>query len=116
MERKKAIRQQAWQNRNPNEEFRVRTPRGREVLGIVELRLGYGKSRIRCTDGKTRICRVPGSLKRHLWVRPSDVVLVEPWEIEGDRKGDIVHSYTKAQVDWLTRNGFLKSLLEAEEF
>ena len=34
---------------------KVRLPRGREVLGIVETRLGMGKSRISCTDGNTRI-------------------------------------------------------------
>ena len=116
MERKKALRKRSKLAKQGALEFRVRTPRGNEVLGIVEIRLGYGKSRIRCTDGKTRLCRVPGALKRRLWVRPGDIVLVRPWEIEGDKKGDIIHSYTRSQVDWLTRRDFLKDLHEAEEF
>jgi len=94
--------------------FRVRTPRGKEVLGIVEARLGYGKSRIICTDGKTRICRVPGHLKRELWVRPDNIVLVLPWEFEGDAKGDIIYRYTDNQADWLKRQGFLKNLMKQE--
>jgi len=69
---------------------RVRLPKQGEMLGIVEIRLGFGKSRIICADGKTRICRVPGHLKRNLWVRPDNIVIVKPWEYEGDEKGDII--------------------------
>ena len=96
--------------------FRVRLPKGREVLGIVEVRLGFGKSRVICTDGKTRICRVPGHLKRKLWVRPDNIVLVEPWEIEGERKGNIIYKYSENEVDWLKKKGYLKGLIEKEEF
>ncbi len=99
-----------------SEQERVRLPRSKEVIGIVETRLGMGKSRIRCTDGKTRICKVPGAKKRRLWVRPNDVVLVEPWEFEGDKKGNIVYKYRKTQVNWLRGKGHLKDLLEKEEF
>ena len=100
----------------PEEEIRVRLPKKGEVLGVVETRLGFGKSRIICTDGKTRICRVPGALRRRLWVRPDYIVLVRPWEIEGDRKGDILYIYNKNQVNWLKKKGYLKELIEREEF
>ncbi len=96
--------------------FRVRLPRGREVLGIVETRLGFGKSRVKCADGKTRICRVPGALRRQLWVRPDNIVLVEPWEYEGDAKGDILYKYTENQANWLKERGHLKALFEQKEF
>jgi translation initiation factor 1A len=98
------------------EEIRVRLPRRGEVLGIVEIRLGFGKSRVVCSDGKIRICRVPGALKRRLWVRPDTLVLVKPWEFEGDKKGDILYSYKKNQEQWLRRRGYLKNLIEQEEF
>lgn len=97
-------------------EFRVRLPKGKEVLGIVEVRLGMGKSKIRCTDGKVRLCRVPGALKRRLWVRPNDVVIIEPWEYEGDKKGNIIFKYKPTQVNWLKEKGHLKDLVEQEEF
>jgi translation initiation factor 1A len=98
------------------EEIRIRLPKKGEILGVVEIRLGYGKSRVICTDGKTRICRVPGALKRRLWVRPDYIVLVKPWEVEGDRKGDILYIYNKNQTYWLKKNGYLKDLIEQEEF
>jgi translation initiation factor 1A len=87
---------------------RVRTPKPGEILGFVEEMLGAGRFRVKCTDGNTRMCRVSGKFKRRQWVRLGDVVLVEPWTIEGDEKGNIIWKYKKVQSDWLERNGFLK--------
>ena len=105
-------------NNNNSEEVlgRVRTPKGREVIGILEQRVGGSRSKVRCMDGKTRICRIPGRLKRHLWVREGDTLLVEPWEFGGDEKGDVIFKYRPIQVKWLQRNGFLNNLENLEEF
>lgn len=91
-------------------------PKGREVFGILEQRLGGSRNKVRCLDGKTRICRIPGRLKRRLWVREGDLLLVEPWELSGDEKGDIIYKYTPSQVMHLKRTGALKSLDEFGEF
>ena len=56
---------------------RARLPKGREVIGIIEQRLGGNKMKVNCVDGKSRNCRVPGRLSRSLWLRPNDVVIVE---------------------------------------
>ena len=98
----------------PTGPIRVRTPKGNEVLGKVESRAGGNRMIVSCFDGKTRNCRVPGRLKRRLWVRPGNIVLVQPWEFEGDKKGDLLHSYKPAAVDWLERKGFLKGI--SDEF
>ena len=68
-------------NSNNPEEFlgRVKLPRDKETFGVLDQRLGGSRMRVRCLDGKTRICRVPGRLKRKLWVREGDVLLFEPW-------------------------------------
>ncbi len=95
---------------------RTKLPRGRETFAIVEQRLGGTRMRVRCLDGKTRICRIPGRLKRKLWVREGDTVLVEPWELSGETKGDIVFKYRKAQIQWLRKTGHLKDMGEFEEF
>jgi len=94
---------------------RVKLPRGREVFGILMQRLGSSRSKVKCLDGKERTCRIPGRLKRKLWVREGDVVLVEPWEYDNE-KGDIVFKYRPSQVGWLKRKGYLKGLEESEEF
>ena len=98
------------------EVFRVKLPRGKETLGILEQRLGGSRMRVRCMDGKTRICRVPGRLKKKLWVREGDILLIEPWELGGDAKGDVIYKYKPNQVDWLKKNGHLKELEHFEEF
>ena len=95
---------------------RTRLPRGRETFGIIEQRLGGSRMRVRCLDGKTRICRIPGRLKRKLWVREGDFVIVEPWELGGDAKGDIVFKYKPIQVGFLKQNGYLKELETSDEF
>ncbi len=88
---------------------RVRLPRGKEVLGILEQRLGASRILIKCFDGKTRTCRVPGRFKRELWLREGDIVIVQPWEYQSDDKGDVIYKYkSKAQVEWLKRNGYIK--------
>lgn len=97
---------------NPEAIGRVRLPRGNEVLGKVETRAGANRMIIACFDGKKRNCRVPGRLKRKLWIRPGNIVLVEPWEFEGDKKGDIIFSYTPAAIQWLERKGYLKGITE----
>ena len=91
---------------------RVRLPRGKEVLGVLEQRLGGSRILIKCFDGKTRNCRVPGRLKRRLWLREGDIVLVEPWEYQSDEKGDVIFKYTNTAAAWLKRKGFIK--IEAE--
>lgn len=96
------------EEKKQEEVFRVRLPRGREVLGILEQRLGASRMLIRCLDGHTRNCRVPGRLKRGLWLREGDIVIVEPWENSPDDKGDVLHKYHPAAVEWLKRKGFIK--------
>ncbi len=94
---------------------RIKFPKGRECLGIVEQRLGGSRMSVRCLDGKKRICRIPGRLKRKLWVRESDIVIVEPWEYDS-AKGDITFKYRPTQVDWLKKKGHLKGIEDIEEF
>ncbi|MBS3108500.1 translation initiation factor eIF-1A [Candidatus Woesearchaeota archaeon] len=103
-------------NNENNEEdvFRVRTPRDREVIGILKQRLGGSRMSVACFDGKTRICRIPGRLKRKLWVREGDHLLIEPWELGGDEKGDVVYKYKPNHVEWLRKNGYIKDIIKEE--
>ena len=94
---------------------RTPIPRPGQVLGICEQRVGGSRMKVRCMDGKTRICRIPGRLKRRLWVRDGDTLLIEPWELGGDEKGDVIYKYRRLQVEHLKRKGLLKEL-EVEEF
>lgn len=94
---------------NPGEQVLTRAPlpRREEMIGIIEQRLGGNKMLVNCLDGKTRNCRVPGRLKRKLWLRPGDVVIVEPWDLDKN-KGDVIFKYKPNQIEWLKNKGYLK--------
>jgi len=103
------------QQQHEQEEIRrTPAPRGTQVLGICEERVGGSRMKVRCMDARTRICRIPGRLKRKLWVREGDILLIEPWELGGDEKGDVVFKYRPIQVDVLRRKGLLKELTKEE--
>ncbi len=86
---------------------RLRMPQGNEVLGVVEQMLGASKMLVRCKDGKVRVIRIPGKMKRRIWIREGDVIIVRPWSVQSDEKGDVVWRYTKPQVDRLINKGII---------
>ena len=108
--------EQAKQEQMQKEIARIKLPRNNQVFGILDQRLGGSRARVRCLDGKTRICRIPGRLKRRLWVREGDIIIVEPWEFSGDEKGDIIFKYSKTQIYFLKQRGYLKKIEDIEEF
>ncbi len=115
MDKRKPLSAEQQQQQREEDIRRTPLPRDRQVLGICEQRVGGSRMKVRCLDGKNRICRIPGRLKRKLWIREGDVLLIEPWELGGDAKGDVVFKYKPHQADVLRRKGMLKSL-ETEEF
>jgi len=86
---------------------RLRMPRETEVFGTVEQLLGASRMLVRCKDDKLRVSRIPGKMRRRIWVREGDIVIVKPWEVQGDKKGDVVWRYTKPQVARLIQQGLL---------
>ncbi len=91
-----------------NQPERVRFPRGNEIIGVIEEMLGGSRFRVNCQDGNVRICRVSGKFKRKAWIRPGDVVIIEPWEVQSDERGDVVWKYRIAQINVLRDKGLLK--------
>lgn len=55
-------------NPESEQEYLARTPLPKppQVFGIVEQRVGGSRMIVRCMDGKTRNCRIPGRLKKRL--------------------------------------------------
>lgn len=74
---------------------------------MVEKLLGYDRLVVRCVDGHTRLCRIRGKMKRKVWIKEGDVVLVSPWDFQSETRGDVTWRYTHNQVDWLAKNGYI---------
>jgi translation initiation factor 1A len=83
-------------------------PSGNDVLGTAARLLGYDRILVKCQDGKERLCRIRGKLKRRVWIRVGDIVLVSPWDFQSDTRGDIFWRYRKNQTEWLRSHGYLK--------
>lgn len=90
------------------EVVRVRLPSTRdgEIFGVADQLLGASRIRVMCADGKSRLGRIPGKLKKRMWIREGDLVVVRPWEFQED-KCDIVHRYTKTESTSLSRKGII---------
>ena len=87
---------------------RMVLPSANDVLGVAVKMLGGERVLVKCQDGKERLCRIRGKLKRRVWVREGDIVLVSPWDFQSDTRGDIFWRYRKNQSDWLRNKGYLK--------
>jgi translation initiation factor 1A len=98
--------QDKYGNEHGEGPVRVKFPKGKEVIGIIAQRVGGGRMLISCMDGKTRNCRVPGRLRRGMWLREGDIVIIEPWEFDED-KGNVLFKYSKAAIQKLKQKGML---------
>jgi translation initiation factor 1A len=82
-------------------------PSPNDVLGVAIKLLGYDRVLVKCQDGRERLCRIRGKMKRRVWIREGDVVLVSPWDFQGDKRGDLFWRYTKSQAEQLRRQGYI---------
>jgi len=82
-------------------------PSANDVLGVAVKLLGFDRVLVRCQDGHERLCRIRGKMKRRVWIREGDIVLVSPWDFQSDKRGDIFWRYKRSQAEWLRRKGYL---------
>lgn len=83
-------------------------PTENDVLGVIVRLLGYDRVMVRCQDGHERLCRIRGKMKRRVWIREGDVVLVSPWDFQSDKRGDVIWRYKHSQAELLRKKGYLK--------
>ncbi len=81
-----------------------------EIFGIVEKLSGASHLTVMCEDGFTRVTRIPGKMKKRMWIRERDLVIVKPWQFQNE-KADIVYRYTHTQANYLSRNNLLPEVI-----
>jgi len=79
-----------------------------EVLCVVERVVGADHVLIRCLDNPelTRDGRIPGKLRRRVWIREGDIVIAAVWDFQ-PRKADIVYRYSRDELKRLLAKGLL---------
>lgn len=90
---------------------KLQLPRKGELFAIADQLFGGSRIKVICSDSKSRLARIPGKLKKKLWIRTGDLVIIKPWEFQND-KADIVWRYTRTQAAHLSRKGLLPKELD----
>lgn len=86
-------------------------PKNRELFAIADQLLGASKLIVMCEDGKSRMARIPGKMKRRQWIKPGDLIVIRPWDIDDD-KADVKLRYIRTQAATLSRRGIIPELLD----
>lgn len=86
---------------------KIRLPEEGEMLGRVIKLLGSDQVLVKCMDGITRRGRIRGKLKRRIWIRDNDIVIIAPWDFKFEERGDIIWRFTLPQVDSLKDGGHI---------
>ena len=77
-----------------------------QMFAIADRLMGGSRIKVICADGKSRMARIPGRIKRKQRVRAGDLVIIKPWDIQND-KADIIFRYRRTQAIILSRRRLL---------
>ena len=80
-----------------------------EMFAVVTKLHGTDQILAMCEDGKERHVRIPGKLKKKVWIREGDVIIVRLWDFQ-PIKADVVWRFLPLQTEKLRRMGLLKNL------
>ncbi|MGA3020919.1 MAG: translation initiation factor eIF-1A [Candidatus Micrarchaeales archaeon] len=92
-------------NTKVEEVHELKVPQGSEIIGVVSQAVGASNFRVRCSDNLERMCSIPGRLRRKFWIKEGDLVLVKPWVVQGNERGDIVWRYSLADKERFRASG-----------
>lgn len=90
---------------------RIRLPHRDELeqFALVTQLLGVGKIRAMAEDGVERICRIPGKMKKRVWLRDGDLIIIQLWDFQPS-KANVSWRYLGYQLEYLKRKGLLGKL------
>ena len=91
--------------------YRMPDTRNREMFAIADQLMGASKLKVMCEDGKSRMARIPGKMKRRMWIKPGDLMIIKPWDFQDD-KADVVYRYVRTQSVNLSRRKKIPELLD----
>ncbi len=77
-----------------------------EAFGIASQLLGAARIRVMCEDSVSRMGRITGKMKKKMWIREGDLLIVRPWGFQ-EGKADILFRYSRTQSQYLARKNLL---------
>jgi translation initiation factor 1A len=87
-----------------------------QMYGCVTRMLGNGYVEVNCEDSKKHRARIPGALRRKVWICVGDMILVSSREFEGaDCTVDVLHKYNADETKALIKQHPDLSVLMASD-
>jgi translation initiation factor 1A len=83
-----------------------------EVFGIASQLLGAARIRVMCEDNVSRMGRITGKMKKKMWIREGDLLILRPWGFQ-EGKADILFRYSRTQSQYLQRRNLLPESMSA---
>jgi translation initiation factor 1A len=77
-----------------------------EVFAIANQLLGAARIRVMSEDNIPRMGRITGKMKKKMWIREGDLLIVRPWGFQ-EGKADILFRYSRTQAQYLARRNIL---------
>jgi translation initiation factor 1A len=77
-----------------------------EIFGVANQLLGAARIRVMCEDSISRMGRITGKMKKKMWIREGDLLILRPWGFQ-EGKADILFRYSRTQAQYLARRNLL---------
>jgi translation initiation factor 1A len=118
--KKKAKRgRRTYSSNQPPVVKRVKMPyrKNGEMFGRITDIYGQERMGVYCEDGKHRLGRIRGKIKKRVWIRKGDLVVVNPWDFETNTEGqkekcEISWRYLRHEISWLKRRNLVPENLD----
>ena len=82
-----------------------------EIFGIANQLLGAARIRVMCEDSLSRMGRITGKMKKKMWIREGDLLIIRPWGFQ-EGKADILFRYSRTQAMYLSRRNLLPASID----
>lgn len=76
---------------------------GQEYAQVLRI-LGNSRVEVLCFDGKTRLAHIRGKMRKRVWIKQDDIVLITLRDFQDD-KSDVVLKYTEEEARQLKSMG-----------
>lgn len=87
----------------------------KQLYALVIKRLGGEFIQVQCSDGKTRKGHIPGRMRRKIWMKDGDIILVSLRDMTSDDKCDVIHKYTILEAKQLKSRKLIEFEVKEEE-
>lgn len=82
-----------------------------EIFGVANQLLGAARIRVMSEDGVSRMGRITGKMKKKMWIREGDLLVIRPWGFQ-EGKADILFRYSRTQATYLARRNLLPASID----